>query len=187
MRARPSLSAGSKKVVHGLQRSPSKKARGSRERAFAIIKARMEDHHPQGAVEDVTLTLDNLTGEFGVQMGLLPDVRESGRRQLVEVERSLRVRTGGKSALYRVVKAVPRHPVPEMRTLRVPIDSSGVEGLRPVSEPVPVVVEEGRGRVPLSVQVGSRWRQVASIEEEWGFDLWWMSRPPYPHLLPGEG
>ncbi len=150
---------------------------GSRERAFSIIKARMEDDHPQGAVEDITLTLDNLTGESGVQMGLLPDKRESSRRQLVEVERDLRVRTGGKPALYRVVEAVPRHPAPEMRTLRVPIDSSGVEDLKPVSAPVPVVVEEGLGREPVSVQISNRWRRVANINEEWGFDLWWMSRP----------
>ena len=150
---------------------------GSRARAFSIIKARMEDDHPQGAVEDITLTLDNLTGESGVQMSLLPDVRESSKRQLVEVERSLRARTGGRPSLYRVVEAVPSHPAPEMRTLCVPIDSSGVEDLKPVSGPVPVVVEEGRRREPISVRVGSRWRRVDSIEEEWGFDLWWMSRP----------
>ncbi len=150
---------------------------GSRERAFSVIKARMEDDHPQGAVEEVILTLDNLTGESGVQMGLLPDVRESGRRQLFEVERDLRARTGGRPALYRIVEAVPRHPAPEMRTLRVPIDSSESAELKPVSGPVAVVVEEGRGRKPMSVRVGNRWRRVVCIEEEWGFDLWWMSRP----------
>ena len=150
---------------------------GSRERAFSVIKARMEDDHPQGVVEDVALTLDHLTGESGVQMGLLPDVRESGRRQLIEVERGLRARTGGRPALYRVVEAVPRHPAPEMRTLRIPIDSSESAELKPVSGPVAVVVEEGRGRRPMSVRVGNRWRRVACIDEEWGFDLWWMSRP----------
>ncbi len=154
-----------------------KRGAGSRARAFSIIKARMENDHPQGAVEDITLTLDNLAGESGVQMGLLPDKRESSRRQLVEVERDLRARIGGKPALYRVVEAVSRHPAPEMRTLRVPIDPSGVEDLKPVSGPVPVVVEEGQGREPTSVRVGSSWRRVDSIEEEWGFDLWWMSRP----------
>ncbi len=150
---------------------------GSRERAFSIIKARMEDNHPQGAVEDVTLTLDHLIGESGVQMGLLPDARESGRRLLVEVERDLRARTGGRPALYRVVEAVPHHPAPEMRTLRVSIDPSEVEDLKPLSGPALVAVEEGRNRRPASVQIDNRWRGVTSIEEEWGFDLWWMSRP----------
>ena len=150
---------------------------GNRERAFSVIKARMEDDHPQGAVEDVTLTLANLTGESGVQLGLLPDVRESGRRQLVEVERDLRARTGGRPALYRIVEAAPRHPAPEMRTLLAPIDSSESAALKPVSGPVAVVVEEGQGRKPVSVRVGSRWRRIACIDDEWGFDLWWMSRP----------
>ena len=150
---------------------------GSRGRAFSVIRARMEDDHPEGAVEDVTLTLDDLPGESGVQMGLLPDVRESGRWQLLEVERGLRARTGGRPALYRVVEAVPWHPAPEMRAMRVPIDSSELEDYKPLSRPVPVVVQEGRDRKPLSVRVGNRWRRVAHIEEEWGFDLWWMSRP----------
>ena len=141
------------------------------------MKARMEDDHPQGAVEDVTLTLDNLTGDSGVQMGLLPDVRESGRRQLVEVERGLRARTGGRPALYRVVEALPKHPAPEMRTLRVPIDSSATEDFKPVSSPVPVVVREGREQEPEAVQWNNKWRKVSRIDEQWGFDLWWMSRP----------
>ena len=137
----------------------------------------MEDDHPQGTVEEVTLTLDNLAGESGVQMGMLPDVRESGRRLLVEVESDLRTRTGGSPALYRVVEAVPRHPAPEMRTLLVPIDSSESAELKPVSGPVAVVVEEGRERKPVSVRVENGWRRVAFIDDEWGFDLWWMSRP----------
>ncbi len=150
---------------------------GNRERAFSVIRARMEDDHPQGVVEDVTLILDNLTGESGVQMGLLPDVRESGRLQLVEVERDLRARNGGRPALYRVIEAAPRHPAPEMRTLLAPIGSSESGELKPVSGPVAVVVEEGQGRKPVSVQIGNRWRRVGCIDDEWGFDLWWMSRP----------
>ena len=149
----------------------------SRERALSIIRARMEDYHPQGSVEDVTLTLDDFTGESGVQMGLLPDVRELGRRRLLEVERELRARTGGRPALYRVVEAVPWHPAPEMRALRVPIDASGSEDFKPLSRPVPVVVQESAGQKPQSVRIDSRWRRVARIEEEWGFDLWWMSHP----------
>ena len=85
---------------------------GSRERAFSIIKARMEDDHPQGAVEDITLTLDNLTGESGVQMGLLADVRESSRRQLVEVERDLRPAPGGSPPCTVSSRPCPATPPP---------------------------------------------------------------------------
>ena len=132
---------------------------GNRERAFSAIRARMEDDHPQGAVEDVTLTLDNLTGESGVQLGLLPDVRESSIRQLVEVERDLRARTGGSPSLYRVVEATPQHPAPEMRTLLAPIDPSESTELKPVSGPVAVVVEEGRDA---KARVGASRQQMAT-------------------------
>ena len=150
---------------------------GNRKRALAIIRPRLEEEHPSGSVEDVILTLDELTGESGTQLGLLPDARESDRRRLVEVDRDLRARTGGSPALYRVVGVAPWHPAPEMRALRVPIDSSARDEVRSLSSPVPIVVREGRDRQPKAVRLGSRWREVSSIEEQWGFDLWWMSRP----------
>ena len=150
---------------------------GDRKRALSIIRPRLEEEHPSGPVEDVSLTLDDLTGESGTQLGLLPDARESDRRRLVEVDRELRARTGGSPALYRVVGVAPWHPAPEMRALRVPVDSSARDAVRSLSSPVPVVVREGRDRQPEAVRLGSRWREVSSIEEQWGFDLWWMSRP----------
>ena len=154
-----------------------KRGVGNRKRALSIIRARLEEDHPAGPVEDVTLTLVDLTGESGTQLGLLPDARESDRRRLVEVDRELRARTGGSPALYRVVGVAPWHPAPEMRALRVPIDSSARDEVRSLSSPVPVVVREGRARQPKAVRMGSRWREVSSIEEQWDFDLWWMSRP----------
>ena len=156
---------------------PFKGGVGKRKRALSIIKARLEEDHPSGPVEDVTLTLDDLTGESGTQLGLLPDARESNKRRLVEVDRELRARTGGSPALYRVVGVAPWHPAPEMRALRVPVDSSARDEVRSMSSPVPVAVREGRDRQPEAVRLGSRWQEVSRIEEQWGFDLWWMSRP----------
>ena len=150
---------------------------GSRERAFSVIRPRLEEDHPAGSVEDVILVLDDLTGESGTQMGLLPDARETSKRRLVEVDRALRARTGGSPALYRVVGVAPWHPAPEMRALRVPVDSSARDEVRSLSSPVPVVVREGRDRQPKAVRLGSRWREISRIEDQWGFDLWWMSRP----------
>ena len=150
---------------------------GSRERALPVIRTRLEEEHPGGPVEEVILTLDGLTGESGTQLGLLPEARESDRRRLVEVDRGLRARTGGTPVLYRVVGVSPWHPAPEMRTLRVPVDSSEGDSIRSLSAPLPVAVREGRDRQPEAVCLGNRWRKVGRIEEEWGFDLWWMSRP----------
>ena len=117
---------------------------GSRERALSVIRPWLEEEHPSGSVEDVTLTLDDLTGESGTQLGLLPKARESDKRRLIEMDRELRARTGGSPALYRVVGVAPWHPAPEMQALRVPVDSSARDAVRSLSSPVPVVVREGR-------------------------------------------
>ena len=156
---------------------PFKGGVDNRKRALSIVRARLEEEHPSGPVEDMTLTLDDLTGESGTQLGLLPDARESDRRRIVEVDRDLRTRTGGSPALYRVVGVAPWHPAPEMRALRVPVDSSARDEVRSLSSPVPVIVREGRDRQPQAVRLGRRWREISRIEEQWGFDLWWMSRP----------
>ena len=150
---------------------------GSKERALSVIRPRLEEEHPAGSVEDVTLVLDDLTGESGAQMGLMPNVREVNARRLADVERDLRTRMGGAPSLYRVVGVAPWHPAPEMRTLRVPVDSSSRDQVRPMSSPVPVLVREGRDREPEAVQWNNKWCKVSCIDEQWGFDLWWMSRP----------
>ena len=113
---------------------------GGRERALSVICPRLEEEHPAGPMEEATLTLDELTGESGTQMGLMADV-----------ERDLRTRMGGTPSLYRVVGVASWHPAPEMRTLRVPVDSSSRHQVRPMSSPVPIVVREGRYREPEAV------------------------------------
>ena len=87
-----------------------KQGAGSPARAYFIISNRLETDHPQAPVEEVALALSDLTGESGIQMGLLPDVRDSRERRLVEVERQLQARTGGVSVLRRVTKVAPGHP-----------------------------------------------------------------------------
>ena len=119
--------------------------------------------------------------------GLIPDVREVNARRLADVERDLRTRMGGAPALYRVVGVAPWHPAPEMRALRVPVDSSSRDQVRPMSTPAPVIVREGRDREPEAMSWDNRWRKVSRIDEQWSFDLWWMSRPIDPHLLSSEG
>ena len=153
-----------------------KQSAGNPERASFVIRSRLESDRPQAPVEEVTLALAGLTGESGVQMGLLPDVREGRERRLVEVERQLQSRTGG-GVLHRVAEVAPRHPAPEMRSVQVPIDSRGREGLRPISTPVAIEVRDGPDGEPIEVCAGNRWHRVAHVEDTWSFDLWWMPRP----------
>ena len=154
-----------------------KQSTGNPGRASFIIRSRLETDRPQAPVEEVTLALADLTGESGVQMGLLPDVREGRERRLVEVERQLQSRTGGVSVLHRVTEVAPGHPAPEMRSVQVPVDSRGREGLRPISTPVATEVRGGPEGEPVEVRAGNRWHRVAHVEDTWSFDLWWMPRP----------
>ncbi|MYB50483.1 MAG: hypothetical protein F4X72_14665 [Dehalococcoidia bacterium] len=162
---------------------------GTWERAFSVVRSRMEADPPHLPVEDVILTLSNLTGESGTQMGLLKDAHDDTRRRLVEVDRRLQARMGD-HALHRIVEVAPWHPAPEMRALQVPIDPSGGDAIRPLHQPSPVEVREGAKHVPVSVRVKKRWQRVARIQDSWTFDLWWLSKPvsrAYYRIDPGDG
>ena len=150
---------------------------GSWERASRIIGDRLEADHPGGPVEEMSLTLANITGESGVQTGLLRDIREGRESRLMEVERGLQALRKGSHALYRVVEVAPWHPAPEMRAMQVPIAPRGGEGMKPLSMPVPVEVREGPGHQPVMVRLGKQWHGVAQVEDTWSFDLWWMAEP----------
>ena len=86
-------------------------------------------------VEEVTLTLANLTGESATQMGLLRDVRKEKTDRLVEAERQLQARMQGKRVLFRVVDIAPWHPAPELRALQVPIDPAVKDSMKPLATP----------------------------------------------------
>ena len=110
-------------------------------------------------------------------MSLLQDVREGRERRLLEAERQMQARTAGKHALYRVVDVAPWHPAPEMRALQVPIDPAGRDGMKSLSIPTSVAVQEGPDQQPVAVRLGKRWHQVGRIDDLWSFDLWWMPTP----------
>ena len=154
-----------------------KQGAGSPVRASFIIRNRLETDHPQAPVEEVALALSDLTGESGIQMGLLPDVRDSRERRLVEVERQLQARTGSVSVLRRVAKVAPGHPAPEMRSVQISVDPRGRESFRPISTPAAIEVREGPDGEPVAARIGNGWHRVAHVEDAWSFDLWWMPRP----------
>ena len=56
-----------------------KQPAGDWQRASRIVRGQLESDHPQAPVEEVTLSLSNITGESGVQLGLLPDAKHDGR------------------------------------------------------------------------------------------------------------
>ena len=84
--------------------------------------------------------------------------------------------------MHRAVDVAPWHPVPEMRSMLIPIDPLASESIRALRLPTPAESRErvggdGRERVPVAVRVGGRWREIRSVTDRWTFDLWWMSQP----------
>ena len=150
---------------------------GHWKRAAEIIKGRLETEHPQAPVEAMTIALANLSGATGEQLSLFPELRADREQRLLETERQLQARLNGKRSLHRLVEVAPWHPAPEMRVMQVPLEPAASDRVRPLSAPAAVAVREGPNREPLAVRIGERWREVARIEDRWGFDLWWRPAP----------
>ena len=65
---------------------------GRWERAAFIVRSRLEAEPPEVPVDGLSVTLSGFTGESGLQIGLLPDVREDRRGRIMEAERRLQTR-----------------------------------------------------------------------------------------------
>ena len=154
-----------------------KQPAGDWRQASRIIRGQLEADYPPAPVEEVSLTLSNVTGESGTQLSLLAGVKHDRELRLTGAERQLQARTGGRPALYRVAQVAPWHPAPEMRAMRVPVEASGADGMKPLALPSPVAVQEGPEGEPAAVLLGERWHAVTRIEDTWCFDLWWMPQP----------
>ena len=154
-----------------------KQPAGSWERASELITPQMEQDHPLAPVEEISVTLSDLSGDAGMQMGLLRDHRRDRHERLLEIGRGLPDHLKGGSGLYQVLDVAPWHPAPEMRALRVPMDSSTGDDATPLATPIALAVREGPNRQPLAVQLGRKWHRISRNDDRWSFDLWWLPQP----------
>lgn len=166
-----------------------KRPPASWEDASFAVRSLMETDRPNVPIEDVTLTLSRFGSETGAQLGMMEHARQDRSRRLVEVDRRLRERYNacpepaerGDHSLYRVVEVAPWHPAPEMRALRVPVEPSASDLMKPLYPPIPVSVREGPQRQPTAVLFKRgqmhNWARVVRIADLWSFDLWWLPQP----------
>ena len=145
--------------------------------ASRLLRDRIEAHPPDAPVEDLTLTVGDIRAESGRQLGLLEDARDRRLGRIAEVDRKLRARMQNVPALQKVVDVAPWHPVPEMRALKVPIDSSCSDTFTPLHSPLQVEVQEGQDYRPLAVRLNRSWQKIHDIDDYWEFDLWWLPQP----------
>jgi impB/mucB/samB family protein len=97
-----------------------KDAVGDKNRALFVIKNALELVTFAGPLEDLTLTLVGLTGESGIQSGLLSDVRKHD--QLREAVRQLEAQMSFKPPIYQVRDMEPWSRIPERRQVLIPFD-----------------------------------------------------------------
>jgi DNA polymerase-4 len=92
---------------------------GNRRQALFVIKASLEGVTMPGPLEDVSLTLRELTGESGQQESLFRDIRQ--RQQLSQAIAQLKV-SQGSNPIYQVRKVEPWSRIPERRLVLVTYD-----------------------------------------------------------------
>ena len=125
----------------------------------------------------MTLTLANLTGESATQMGLLRDVRKERTDRLVEAERQLQARMQGKRALFRVVDIAPLASRAGIARAAGAHRSGGEGQYETAGYAHGGEVRAGEDNRPVAVRLKNRWHQVACIDDQWCFDLWWLAAP----------
>lgn len=133
-----------------------------------------------GPVDEIVLTLSDFTDEQGVQSRMFSCVREDQvefNRKLVNIDRNIQSKRCGIPAMYRVVKIFPNHIVPEMRYLKVPIDSSVLNTAETLNLPVPVEVLESNNSIPQKISIKRNRYQITKMNDLWEINLWWMSEP----------
>jgi DNA polymerase IV len=99
---------------------PFKEAVGSQGRAMFVIKNALESVRLPGPLEDLKLTLTGLTGQFGIQSSLFPEVRK--REQLRETVRQLEVQLGCPPPIFVVRDLEPWSRILERRQVLVRFD-----------------------------------------------------------------
>ena len=150
---------------------------GEWQSASRLLRDRIEAQPPNAPVEDLTLTVGDISAESGRQLGLLEDARDRRFERIIDIDRKLRARMQNVPALHRIVDVAPWHPVPEMRALKVPVGSASSDMLTPLHSPLPVEVRESKGCLPLAVQSKKGWQKICRIDDLWEFDLWWLPKP----------
>lgn len=91
---------------------------GTRSRAFFVLRSSLETMQLPGPLEDISLTLSELTGEFGKQESIFGNVRK--KEQLSEAVRRLEARLGAKPYLFQLIEVEPWSRIPERRKALIP-------------------------------------------------------------------
>lgn len=97
-----------------------KDAISGKTQALSALKNMIDPVDLPGALEDMKMTLSELTGESGIQASMLSDIRK--QNQLIENLHQLEVRLGTKPPIYRIEDVEPWSRIPERRQALIQFD-----------------------------------------------------------------
>lgn len=86
----------------------------------------------------------------------------------------MRLRSSAKP-IANVSEIAPWRPLPEMRAVKTPLDSSADATLQPLNAPEPAIVRATLAGTPAAARTqgkGAAWRRIERIDNLWEVDLW---------------
>ncbi|MDP7578937.1 MAG: hypothetical protein QGF12_05295 [SAR202 cluster bacterium] len=86
---------------------------GRKDTAFSILRNALKTTDIPGPLEDISMKISDIAGEFGMQTSLLVDIRK--RRCLQEAMQQLETRLRVKPPIYKVMDMEPCSRIPERR------------------------------------------------------------------------
>jgi nucleotidyltransferase/DNA polymerase involved in DNA repair len=150
-----------------------KEGLGNANKVMFALESRWEAGTPSGAVDSLCLMLSDFTGELSTQPSLISDVRNNTKRLFEEMDAHLRSQKRG--SLYRIVSVDPKHPLPEMREMQVPVDPLSMNKIKSIK--IPIAIKIIGDFLPNTIYVNNLRLSVSCIEDLWRVNLWWLANP----------
>ncbi len=148
---------------------------------FAVLRSVLSECQIPGPVEDVAIDISELTGEKGIQISMFTDVSEDGKdrhNRVARIDQDLQSKMDGGRSIFRILDIDLKHPIPEMRVIRIPIGSSINCPISLMNLPKPISVVESNGvPVLISLTKNLRLSERVKVVDIWKIDLWWMPTP----------
>ena len=140
----------------------------SSEGAFFPLKGMLESLTLPGPLEELKLTLLDITGDIGMQVSMLSEVRQQAIIEKTVEELSIRLRAT--PPIYHIRSADLDSIIPEYRKVLISI---GSKELKAVNRPVPIEVWRDRNGRPTDVRTGKYLIPVQRIVDVWEIQSYW--------------
>ncbi|MBS21820.1 MAG: hypothetical protein CL739_06990 [Chloroflexi bacterium] len=145
----------------------------------SLIRLELGDLKLPGLVENVSITISDFVGEYGVQYraftGIRDDIRDR-KNKLIKTDRHIRKKMPAKNSLYKLLTVNPDHPIPERRAVQVSIDPETKFSVMAINIPKKIKVQE-LSNIPKFISLYGGDNLKVKVLDIWKIDLWWTQNP----------